>query len=121
MRQFTQPRQLAPRERELLDFLLTAEFPGKESLREQSKVVEAVGECDCGCGTVDLVVPQNEARPAVLRQIPVEAHGKGVEVLLFVRDGFLASLEIVDYSDARPLSYPKPTDLELWVPPSSIP
>lgn len=119
MRQFAQPRQLAPKERELLDFLLSGEFPGNGTLREQAKVVEAIGECDCGCGTLHLIVPQTMARAAIRRHIPVEAHGKGLEVLLFVRDGLLSSLEIVDYGDNRPIAYPRPTDLQLWIPPSS--
>lgn len=119
MRTYAQPRQLAPRERELLTFLLTADFPGKECLREQAKVVEAIGECDCGCGTVHLSVRRGAEPAAVRNQVPVEAHGKGIEALLFVRQGFLSSLEIVDYGDARPLTYPKPADLQLSVPPSA--
>ena len=32
----------------------------------------------------------------------VEAYGKGVDVLMFVRDDTLSSIEIVDHGDARP-------------------
>jgi len=38
-------------------------------------------------------------------------------VLLFVREGYLSSLEIVDYLDVRPLTFPSPKELKLWVPP----
>jgi hypothetical protein len=40
-------------------------------------------------------------------------------VLLFVRDGLLKSLEIVDFEDKRPLAYPTPSDLKLYVTPTS--
>jgi hypothetical protein len=56
-------------------------------------------------------------RAAARGPIPVEAYGKGVDVLLFVKEGLLRSLEIVDHGDARPLPYPSANDLQLWAPP----
>jgi len=41
----------------------------------------------------------------------------GVDVLLFVRDGLVKSMEIVRYGDTMPSSFfPTPDKLKLWVP-----
>lgn len=117
MNTFPQPRKLKPNEKELLEFLLTADFPGRDDLKEQLQYVEVVGDCECGCGTIDLKVNEYPKRAFVEEPIPVEAHGEGIEVLLFVRGGLLCSLEIVDYEDRRPLPYPSIRGLELWVTP----
>jgi hypothetical protein len=119
MAQFPQPRELKPNERALMEFLFTADFPGRNELKEQVDRVEVVGDCDCGCGTIDLAVKEPFVRAASREPISVEAHGDGIEVLLFVRDGLVSSLEIVDYGDSRPLIYPSPATLQLWVPPNS--
>jgi hypothetical protein len=118
---FAEPRKLKPNERELLEFLLTADFPGRDELKAQLQHVEVVGDCECGCGTIDLKVNEYPTRAFVEEPIPVEARGEGIEVLLFVRGGLLCSLEIVDYEDRRPLPYPSIRDLELWVTPARKP
>ena len=119
MARFAQPRDLDSKERALLEFLLTAEFPGRSELQEQARRVKAVGDCDCGCGTIDLAVEDCPPRAHTREPIPVEARRESpegpIEVLLFVRGGRLASLEIVDYLNTR--LYPAPDDLKLWVPP----
>ena len=109
-------RPLNANERELMEFLLSAEFPGRDDLVSQMNSMMVTRECECGCGTVNFAVggPVNQA---VCREpIPAEARGDGVDVLLFVRKGLLSSLEIVYHSTARPLPYPKPDDLKVWVP-----
>ena len=118
MAQLSQPRELRPAERALIEFLLTADFAGRKELKEQLDSVEVVWECDCGCGTVNLRVKDSVGRAFTREPIPVEANGHGLDVLLFVRGGFLASLEIVDHGDARPLPYPTVGSLKLWVPPA---
>jgi hypothetical protein len=110
------PRPLAPTERDLPDFLLSAALVGRDELASQADLVEVVGECDCGCGTVDLQV-NGVPRPEGVDQLMVEANGKGVDVLLFARGGFLSSLEIVDHGDSRPLPYPRVGELTLWLAP----
>ena len=126
MPRFDQPLDLNSDERALLEFLLTAEFPGRSELLDQAQHVQAVGDCDCGCGTIDLGV-EGRVVPAQAHEglVPVEAYGErnGVplEVLLFVRGGLLSSLEIVDYSTDRPLAYPTPGELKLWLAPRTKP
>ncbi|HXT85847.1 MAG TPA: hypothetical protein VN745_02375 [Verrucomicrobiae bacterium] len=111
-------RPLKADERKLLEFMLSAEFPGRDELLLQMDSLRVTRECECGCGTVNLEANASVARAICREPIPVEARGAGVDVLLFVRKGLLACLEIVDHGDARPLPYPKPEDLELWVPQS---
>lgn len=120
MTTFSEPRELTASERALLTFLLTADFPGRDELLQQARKVKATGDCDCGCGTIDLVVESNGPRATVREPVPVEAWKRGtgaVDVMLFVRNGLLSMLEVVDYDTDHPSPYPKPEDLELWVPP----
>ena len=111
-----EPRPLKAQERALVEFLRSADFPGRDELRSQLNSVEAVGMCECGCGTVSVLVKSSVPRATCREPVPVEAHGDEIEVLLFVRGGLLTSLEIVDYGDKRPLPYPRPDELKLWVP-----
>jgi hypothetical protein len=116
MGKFQNPRELKPAERKLLEFLLTADFPGRDELKQQMDWVEVIGDCDCG--TIDLMVKDPAVHSTAREPIAIEAHGKGLDVLLLVRNGLLSSLEIVDHGDHRPIPYPSPNSLELWVPPS---
>jgi hypothetical protein len=106
-------RPLSERERELLDFMLTADFPGRDELRTQASRAEVCWECDCGCGTVNFELKEPCTRALAREPIPVEAYREFLDVLLFVRGGFLSSLEIVDYLDQRPVKYPSPKELKL--------
>lgn len=101
-----------------MEFLLSADFPGRAELALQVDSLEVVRVCECGCGTIDVAVGRPVAKADCRGPIPVEAHGAGVEVLLFVREGLISSLEVVDHGDARPIPYPQPPDLKLWIPPS---
>lgn len=119
MAQFSQPRDLKTHERALLEFLLTAGFPGRDELKDQMNRVKATGECDCGCGTIYFTVKEPSEQEGVRAHPCVEAHAEALDVILFVRGGLLSSLEIVDYLNRRPLTYPSPADLKLWVRPES--
>lgn len=101
-------------------FLLTADFPGRDSLIEQARTVKATGDCDCGYGTINLSVDSDGPLAAVRGSVPVEAlnkRGGAIDVLLFVRDGRLSRLEIVKDDGDHPAPYPKPEDLEISVSP----
>ena len=50
------PRPLNDSERAALNYLLAADFPGVEELREQARVASVVGRCLCGCASVDFSV-----------------------------------------------------------------
>jgi hypothetical protein len=113
------PRPLTDAESNVLAYLLTADVPGVEALREQAKSVVVTERCRCGCASIDLYVDPTTASPAVTTEpIPVEASTRpeyGSEIfslLLFVRDGWLALLEIVYYGDFIPVDFPPTTAFE---------
>jgi hypothetical protein len=114
------PRPLSSAEAAVAEFLLSVEFSGRDELRKQLKSAQVTGTCECGCGTINIRVSDTSERAAATQRVVVEAYGKGVDVLMFVRDGLLSSIEIVDHGDARALSYTRPEELTLWVPPSRI-
>jgi hypothetical protein len=106
-------RPLRVQEKALLDFLLSADFPGREELKEQAENVTVVGECQCGCGTVQFQVDSNCAPAKLENFIPIEAYGEMLDVLLFAGGGFLKMLEIVFYGDPPKKPYPRPEQLKL--------
>jgi hypothetical protein len=117
--QSTYPRPLTEKERDALSFLLKAEFPGVEELREQAKVVSVVDRCKCGCATIDFSVDTEAARPAKSYEpVPVEATtretapGGPLDLLLFVREGWLVGLEIAYYANDAPVEFPPPSAFE---------
>lgn len=97
-------RPLTPREREVLDHLLTADFPGVPELREQSNHVEVEREWD-DCPSIDLVVDKTKASAASLsNRMPVEAWSRRstddsqfIQVMLFADKGWLSALELVHF------------------------
>jgi len=112
-----EPRPLSKDERALIEFLLSAEFRGRDELRDQLDHVEVVGICECGCGSIDLNVTGAPVRSPTESLIPSEAHTEGLDVLVFARGGVLSLLELVFYDDNAPRPFPKPTDLKLWMRP----
>ena len=84
--------------------LLAHEFRGVAPLRVQARTVLAAKGCECGCGTLDLV-PQGTDLPRSDADSPVPVEGSvfnldGEEIgglLLFIRDGLLATFEIFSY------------------------
>jgi hypothetical protein len=113
------PRPLSSEELALAEFLLSVEFRGRDELHKQLESAQVTGTCECGCGTILIRVNGATDNAAATERVVVEAYGKGVDVLMYVRDGALSSIEIVDHGDARPLRYPRPEELTLWVPPST--
>ncbi|MDF2146865.1 hypothetical protein P2F65_17940 [Knoellia sp. p5-6-4] len=87
------PRLLSDRERDILDLLLSVDFPGAVELRQQGASVYAEREGMI----IDLVVSAESPRATVVNRTPVQAvvDGDGYDggVLLFVDDGRLSALE----------------------------
>jgi hypothetical protein len=121
MAKLESPRELKPPERALLDLMLSRDFPGSAELREQATTALVNWECDCGCGTVNFAIAESSRAAAAQEPIPIEARSGDVEVLLFVSNGLLSSVEIVDYYNKRPLPYPTPDSCELFVHPPAKP
>jgi hypothetical protein len=100
------PRRLTARERDILDLLLSVDFPGAGELREQARSVTAERE-----GMVfDLVVQESVPRATVVSRTPVQAvvDGDGYDggVLLFVDDGRLSALEYWWVTEEKPDLFP---------------
>lgn len=120
------PRPLTERENDILEFLLSADFPGVEKLRKQAETVRVTGRCDCGCATVYLSVDESLPTAGEVEQYAaVNAAGRSgpddappAELILFVRDGQLSSVEIVWYDNPIP-KFPPPEDFETPVAASS--
>jgi hypothetical protein len=119
-------RDLTSNEAETLAFLLTPGFPGAEVLRAQAPTAYVVRKCNCGCATIDLGV--DAAMPLATEAgepVAVEAHGlprsdgrPPPDLILFVRDGRLASLEIVSYSEDVFEVFPRTSEfLQPYAPP----
>jgi hypothetical protein len=118
------PRPLTSDEHAVLDLLLSANFDGATDLRAQARDATVVGRCDCGCPTVDLDVPDTAPAADLLGRVyPVEGrvttHGDEApgEILVFLKDGRLDSLEYV-YYDLVPTSWP-PIDRIVTVGPAT--
>jgi hypothetical protein len=112
------PRGLTGTEWALVQLLLSHDFDGVDGLRLQVPDARVVPGCRCGCGTIDFVSGETEARlPSSL--VPVEgtvlsADGEPTGgLLLFVRDGQLVSFEVYSYGH-EPLQMPPPERVR-WV------
>ncbi|HEY1568276.1 MAG TPA: hypothetical protein VGF68_14710 [Solirubrobacteraceae bacterium] len=116
------PRPLTDREAETLQFMLSADLPDGEILREEAARAVVVEQCTCGCATIDFgldgdapAAPELQGAPLIqTRARDMDAHP--VSLMLFVRDGRVASLEIVFYDEAQMTSeFPEPG---FWEPPT---
>ncbi len=100
------PRPLSHRERDILDLLLSIEFPGAEKLRQQAASVRAERD---GL-IIDLIVGPGSPRAAVANRVPVQAvvDGDGYDggVLLFVDDGQMSALEYWWVTEDPPIAMP---------------
>ncbi len=115
-------RPLTPSERGILDLLLAQEFPDAARLRAQLPHTQAIGQCSCGCASVDLEVDRGLCDPAAGRGSPVRSEANVLDdagqprggVIVFLRDGYLSRLEI--YSYFEPISaWPQANRLQLLV------
>ena len=99
-------RQLTDRERQILDMLLSADFPGVEELRAQAQSVTARRE---GL-IIDLVVEPGTPKAKVLARVPVQAvvDGDGYDggLLLYVDEGSLSGLEYWWVTEDPPAAMP---------------
>jgi hypothetical protein len=117
------PRPLTEREADTLAFMLSAEFPGDAALRGQVERAVVVEQCTCGCATIDLAIPDDAAVAVDASPAPVvQTHARDMDehpvgLLLFVRDGRLASLEIIWYDESQMTGeFPDPG---FWAPPTA--
>lgn len=110
------PRALTSREAAALRFLVEANFPGAAELREQAAFAQAKGDWGDCCPSILLTVDPAQAPQANVRQpIPVEAPSRpghpSRQLVLFVDDGWLSSLELVHHEEEPgPSLFPDPDE-----------
>jgi hypothetical protein len=113
-------RELADGERQLLELLLSRDFPGCKVLLEQLRCLKVSGECTCGCPSIVFSIESTQAGPApVKRRIPVEAscqnsNGSETHVLLHVVGGWLEELEIYRDDAEAVTAIPATVELTLF-------
>lgn len=113
------------REREILNMLLSVDAPGIEELRAQLPSAR-VARWSCGCASFNIKVDRSTAPQSRITRSPaVEAetrhrgdHQTALDLLLWIDDGWLTGVELVDYvdqhGDESPDEIPPP---ERWKPP----
>lgn len=114
-RRIQPPRPLEAVEAALVRLLLSEDFPGRETYREQLPRLRVWSECTCGCRTLDLCLEGEAGLPGLLDGLlPVEGEGSApdgtpIMVLLHTAGDQLAELEIVR-ADSAPLEVVPPPD-----------
>jgi hypothetical protein len=100
-------RAVSAVERAVLRLLLFASFDGVAELRAQVDRATVTGRCACGCPSVELAVPDDVPRSSCAgRLAPVEARAGDQTVILFLDDGRLSYLELVDVGVRPPGAWP---------------
>jgi hypothetical protein len=103
-------------ERAVLDHLLSHEFQGVHALRAQARVTQVRGLWEDQPTIVLLEVHEEAPVAEVAFTVPIEARVRDVEppqeVLLFVKQGRLDSIELVDYGGGEPDELPSSDRLE---------
>jgi hypothetical protein len=124
------PRGLTDAELATLEYLLTARMQNSEQLRRQLEGLQVVGDCFCGCATVDLMPDRsrtpaprdfaNRADPVVLAAAsrPKSSAHPATLFLHVDADGWLRELEIVDDSGINTQRVFPP--VESWKPPRTV-
>jgi hypothetical protein len=118
IRELNLPRPLNREESALLDFLLTDDSPRVECLSKQKPQVRVSAECR-DCRTIELTVaaadvPERHVTTGVVSEaLGRDEDGEPIQVLLHVRDGFLAEIEVFRYDDRDVTAFPATSSLRL--------
>ncbi len=116
------PIPMTPDERAVVGLLLAPDLPGAEVLRRQALSAVVLDRCDCGCPTIGLGVPEvaslrapydGRVWPVEGRVAPANSDEPAQEIILFLKDGRLSSLELVHYSSTPPTAWPNPADISV--------
>lgn len=114
------PRTLTASEADALEFMLSVADARIEPLRRQAEFAAVNWECTCGCATVHFVIDRSRASAAKGLCSPVlDAYRRGpvdldrfCELIVFLDDGWLSSLELVWYGAMPIVEFPPPTEFE---------
>jgi hypothetical protein len=86
---------------------------------EQLGRLRVVGECSCGCPTIDLGLdggPKQLDGPLLIVADLVGKSPEGIDinVILHAHSGVLSELEVYSVSGSEPFTLPRPGDLKEW-------
>lgn len=115
------PRALSAAEEALLQALLSYDFPGAAELRSQLPSVRVRGlSLDDPHVPLFEVADPKAPRAQVSDIVPIQARVRDadppIEILLFVKDGLLDSLEVVDYGSKTRRPLPGPDEIgSVWL------
>jgi hypothetical protein len=101
-------RPLTDRERDVLDALLSVDFPAALALRRQARSAVVSGTCGCGCPSIDF-------RVGAGMRVHVNASVTGSHdgLFLYTLDGQLGGIEWVGVTEDVPIEFPEPARLEI--------
>jgi hypothetical protein len=116
-----QNRSLTSEELKLLTWLLKHGEPEAIEYLSQIPSVKVIGQCSCGCPTIDLAVGDKQATRGSSSTIIAEfcgttPEGAFVGVMVHVREGILSELDVYSLSDFKNFSLPRPESLEPFGP-----
>ena len=114
-------RPLTPRERSVLDLVLTADFPGAAELRVQVRTARVTGRCACGCPTIDLAVDDAAPVAGIDSRVAVEVDVADGGLIVFVDEGRLSGLEYWSAADEPPAEFPPPERIRVVTAPLADP
>jgi hypothetical protein len=109
-------REQTQRERQVVETILLADFPGRDEVGKQLRGARVRDDCECGCGS--FAVEQRQGMPsapesgALLNVEGEDDNGTLVGLFIMVREGYVEYVEC--YGLARsPVSLPLPKSLRL--------
>lgn len=102
------PRELANDEQTWIEKMLDIDLPNKDILIEQLKHSKVIGQCMCGCKTINIQVDHRIEKYPYGERIPVEvmSYESGqapIMFLLHVVDGYINELEVLR-ADSTPIT-----------------
>jgi hypothetical protein len=107
-------RPLSDDERCLLMWLLEHGAPGATGYLSQIPSVRVIGQCSCGCPTLDLAVAGKHGTGGstiVADFCGTTSEGAFVGVMVHVREDLVSELEAYSLNDIKTFSFPGPESL----------
>jgi hypothetical protein len=103
-------RELKISEKEFIKNLLS-HLPNPKLYIEQLDNLQVVGQCDCGCPTIDLGLKDHKNISSEITEILIEADGHSPEgipvgIILWTKAGYLSELEVYPLEEANKFGLP---------------